>query len=100
MDHGRFDDLARSVVGGEGARRSLLRLLAGGALGGVAARLGLGELVVAKSKRKPKRKGKADARHEDALQSEGKKKKKGKEKYSKDKYNIVTTTEEQRHNNW
>lgn len=50
MDHGQFDELTRTVLVDAGGRRALLRALAGSALGGVAARLGLAEQAVAKAK--------------------------------------------------
>jgi hypothetical protein len=52
MDHRDFDALTRSALAAGGSRRALLRLLAGSALGGVAARLGLAEDAAAKAKRR------------------------------------------------
>ena len=52
MDAGQFDGLTRSVASDVGTRRAVLRLLAGGALGGLVARLGLVEVTAAKKKHK------------------------------------------------
>jgi hypothetical protein len=62
MEHEQFDDLARSLGGEDGTRRTLLRLVVGGALGALAARLGLAEITAAKPKR-PKLKLKLKDRH-------------------------------------
>jgi hypothetical protein len=51
MDHGQFDALTRSV-GGDGTRRAIFRLLAAGALGGVATRFGLITAAEVKSKKR------------------------------------------------
>jgi hypothetical protein len=53
MEHGHFDDIARSTVDGA-TRRGLLRLLAGGALGAMTTRFGGAEEAAAKKKRKKK----------------------------------------------
>jgi hypothetical protein len=55
MDHGAFDALTRAVAGGAGPRRAVVRLLTGGALAGLAARLDLGEVTQAKSKKHKKK---------------------------------------------
>jgi hypothetical protein len=70
MDRGDFDDFSRSVGRSVDTRRVVFRLLAGGALVGVAARLGLAEGTEAKKKRK-RRTPQADQRTHDALQTEG-----------------------------
>ena len=49
MDQEHFDDLTRSVAGGGSTRRAAMRLLAGSALAGVAARLGLTAVTEAKN---------------------------------------------------
>jgi hypothetical protein len=76
MDHSDFDTLTRSVVAEGGTRRALVRLLAGGALGGLVARLGLSERAQAKAKQKRKRhkQHKPQAKHQQTgpLQTEGK----------------------------
>ena len=62
MDHDCFDDLTRSVGSGGETRRAVVRLLAGGALGGLVARLGLAAGTEAKPKKhkaKPKQKRKS-----------------------------------------
>jgi hypothetical protein len=65
MDHGHVDALTRSVASGGSARRGLLRLLAGGALGGLVARLGLAETGAAQPKKhKAKSKPKQRRRHQ------------------------------------
>ncbi len=56
MEHGQFDALTRSVAGRAGTRRALVRLLAGSALGGVAAVPGFSNAAEAKRKRKKKKK--------------------------------------------
>ena len=56
MDDGLFDVLTRSVVSDAGTRRAALRLLAGGACGAVAGRLGFHDAADAKRKRKKKKK--------------------------------------------
>jgi hypothetical protein len=61
MDHGHVDALTRSVASRLATRRGLLRLLAGGALGGLVARLGLAETGAAQPK-KPKAKAKPQPR--------------------------------------
>jgi hypothetical protein len=77
MDHDRFDAMTRASVGLP-TRRSAMRLLAGGALSMLAARLGLAEDAAAKQ---PKRKRQPTARKDDTLRTEGKRKgKKGKGK--------------------
>jgi hypothetical protein len=76
MDQRDFDTLTRSAVAEVGTRRVLLRLLAGGALGGLVARLGLSESATAKAKKKRKqRTSKAEPKQTSALQAEGKRKK-------------------------
>ena len=77
MDHGHFDDLTRSVADGGGTRRALLRLLAGGAAGSFAARLGLADITEVKAtKHKPQKKQELTSRSErkahGQLQAEGK----------------------------
>jgi hypothetical protein len=75
MEHGHFDELTRSVAGGTETRRTVLRLLAGSVLGGLAARLGMTEAAEAKKKPKPKRrpKRKPPARPRAAGKGKGKK---------------------------
>jgi hypothetical protein len=86
MDHRNFDALTRAAMAEGGTRRALLRLLAGGALAGVAARLGLTEDAAAKSRKHKQAKGKqqrtAEAQRHGygQLQAEGKRKKKRKKK--------------------
>ena len=60
VDHDTFDALTRTAATDGGTRRTLLRLLAGSALGAVAARLGLAEEAAAKAKQ---HKGKAKRKH-------------------------------------
>ena len=74
MDDGHFDEVARSLAGGGETRRGLLRLVAGGVLGGATARLGLAVAAEAKPGKHRRRQG-AAKRHV-ALQAEGKRKKK------------------------
>jgi hypothetical protein len=79
MDHGQFDELTRNVVVNLGARRTLLRFLAGSALGGMAAQLGLSEEAAAKRKRHGK--GHEDRKRPGKVHAAGKKhKRKGKRK--------------------
>lgn len=52
MDDHRFDNLARSVSAAAASRRSALRLLGGGALGGLLALLGLADAEAGKKKRR------------------------------------------------
>src|SRR5688572_30445408 len=77
MDERHVDALARSIAGGT-TRWAALRLLAGGALGGLAARLGLAGIAEAKTRRR------AEQDRQGKLQVEGKGKgkngKKGKKK--------------------
>jgi hypothetical protein len=77
MDERDVDALARLVAGSE-SRRAALRLLAGGALGGLAARLGLAEGAAARPKKQHKRRPESKSR--ETLQTEGKRKGKGKGK--------------------
>jgi hypothetical protein len=72
MDHGRFDTLAR-LMDGAGSRRAAMRFLAGGALGGLAARLGWAEAAAAK---KPTRR-RGDQKRRGAAKRGGKGKKRG-----------------------
>ena len=76
MDHGRFETLAW-LMGGDGTRRAAMRFLAGGALGGLAVRLGLAEDAAAQ---KAKRQRLADHQLHGAPKREGKGKRKGKGK--------------------
>jgi hypothetical protein len=81
MDHGPFDDLTRSLALEPGPRRSVIRLLAGGALAGLAAHLGLAVDVVGKKRHASKskrRKSRPERNAHGALQSEGKGKHKSK----------------------
>jgi hypothetical protein len=57
MDHDGFEALTRAAASEGATRRRVLRLLTGGMLGGVAARLGLAEDAAARHKRKRKKKG-------------------------------------------
>jgi hypothetical protein len=82
MDHGAFDALTRAVADGAGPRRAVVRLLTGGALAGLAAHLGLGEVTQAKSKKHGKPRG--DKKLSGELHAAGKKHKKHKKK-DKDK---------------
>jgi hypothetical protein len=89
MNHGHFDALTRSLVGGLETRRGMLRLLAGSSLIGLAARFDLTEDAEARKKH-PKRKTRDERERSGAVQSEGKKSKgkgkgKGKGKQGKDK---------------
>jgi hypothetical protein len=77
MDERDVDALARLVAGSE-SRRAALRLLAGGALGGLAARLGLAEGAAARPKKQHKRRPEPKSR--ETLRTEGKRKGKGKGK--------------------
>jgi hypothetical protein len=79
MEHESFDALTRSVATGGETRRAMLRSLAGGALGILAARLGLTDDAEAKQKRKRR----PEPKRQDTLQAEGKGKKKGKGKGKK-----------------
>ena len=56
MDHSRFDEMVRQMVGAGETRRALFRLLAAGALSGVATRIGLAT-VAANRVRRPLPKG-------------------------------------------
>lgn len=69
MDRNHFDELARSMASETGARRAALRLLAGGALGMLAARFSFDEDAEAKPKRKSR-----PAKQKEKMQSEGKRK--------------------------
>ena len=82
LGHGQFDDLTRSVVGEGGTRRAVLRVLAGAALGGLVARLGLAEDAEAKPRRKKRKQHKPGEKSQPTggLQSEGKRNKKRKNK--------------------
>jgi hypothetical protein len=83
MDHGAFDALTRALAGGVGPRRSAMRLLTGGALAGLAAHLGLGEVTQAKSKKHRKQHG--DKKPSGQLHAAGKKHKKHKKHKDKPK---------------
>jgi hypothetical protein len=74
MDDFHFDEVARSLAGGGETRRGLLRLVAGGVLGGVTSRLGLAAGAAAKSG-KHRRQRQGAANRNEALQAEGKRKK-------------------------
>lgn len=89
MENEQFDTLTRQLSDAGSSRRQALRALAGvflgGALGGVAARLGLTEVAAAKAKRhvakpKQKRRSQAERRAQGQLQTEGKRKGKKKRK--------------------
>jgi hypothetical protein len=80
MEHEHFDQLTRSVASGAETRRTVLRLLAGGVLGVVSARLGL-DSVSAGNQKKSKRKRREERPVQDAVQAEGK----GKNKKRRDK---------------
>jgi hypothetical protein len=69
MDRNHFDELARSMASQTGTRRVALRLLAGGALGTLAARLSFDDDAEAKPKRTSR-----PAKQTEHLQSEGKRK--------------------------
>jgi hypothetical protein len=79
MDDFHFDEVARSLAGGGETRRGLLRLVAGGVLGGVTSRLGLAAGAEAKSS-KHRRQRQGAANRNEALQAEGKRKKKHKKR--------------------
>jgi hypothetical protein len=81
MDHGTFDALTRSLAGGVPPRRAALRLLTGGALGALLARLGLDD-VEAKKRRGKKHDNKKQS---DKLHTTGKKHKKHKKHKDKKK---------------
>jgi hypothetical protein len=77
MDNEHFDAMTRAMAGVTGPRRVMLRLLAGGALAGLAARIGLsGE---AEAKKHGKRHGERE--HPGHLQAAGKGHKKHKNKH-------------------
>src|SRR5262245_37019883 len=90
MESAKFDTLTRRLSGAGSSRRQTLRalgnILLGGALSGVAARLGRAEDAEAKAKQhkgkqheakpKPKRKPQVERQGHDQLQAEGKGKKK------------------------
>jgi hypothetical protein len=83
MESETFDALTRSAGGEAGTRRVLLRLLAGGALGVLATRLGLAEDATAKAKQhqakaKQKRGPQAERKAHGQLQAAGKRKHKDK----------------------
>jgi hypothetical protein len=78
MDHRAFDALTRMFSGGAGPRRAVVRLLAGSAFAGLAARLGQGEAAQAKSKKHEKRHG--DKEQPGHLHAAGKKDRKRKKK--------------------
>jgi hypothetical protein len=89
MDQEVFDDLTRSVASGLGTRRQALRALSGtllrGAFGGVAVRVGLGDVTAAKATKhqaKPKRKRgpEAEGKEQGQLDAAGKGKGKGRGK--------------------
>jgi hypothetical protein len=77
MDHENFDALIRAVAGGPEPRRAILRVLAGGVLTGLAARLGPGEDAEAKKRHKPN----ADRKQPKHLQAAGKGHKKHKSRH-------------------
>ncbi len=82
MEQETFDALTRSAVTGGSPRRGLLRLLAGSALAGVTARLGMAEQAAAKSKHRGK--GHDDHKPSGKVQAAGKKhKNKGNDKHNK-----------------
>jgi hypothetical protein len=56
MDQEHFDDLTRTITVDTSSRRAALRLLTGGALGAVAARVGFSESANAKRNKKKKKK--------------------------------------------
>lgn len=81
MDYERFDHLLRDAAYAPSSRRTVYLLLAGGALGGVAARLGLTDGTEAKAKhqkakRAHKRKSQPERKAQGQIQAEGKGKKK------------------------
>ena len=80
MDQEHFDDLTRSVAGGGNTRRAAMRLLAGSALAGVAAHLGLTSVTEAK---KSKQQQRASSKSHGELKSEGRGKKKHHKKRDK-----------------
>jgi hypothetical protein len=85
MDDCHVDRVARALAGAGETRRGVLRLLAGGALGLLAARLGLaGDAEAKKQKRKPERRlerKRSEAKPQGGLHAEGKRRgKKGKKK--------------------
>jgi hypothetical protein len=77
MDHRHFDDLLRDAAYTPSTRRTVALLLAGSALGGLAARLGLTDVTEAKPKKaKARHKGtpEAERKGHGQLQAEGKRK--------------------------
>jgi hypothetical protein len=83
MEHRDFDDLTRSMSGEHGTRRAMLRLLAGGALGGLIARLGLSESAEANAKKREQHKSRAERQQTGPLHAEGRRNKKRKKKPKK-----------------
>jgi hypothetical protein len=77
MDQGAFDALTKAMAGGAEPRRTVVRLLTGGALGALLARLGLDEGAEAKQKRG---KQNDDKKRSDKLSASGKKHKKHKKR--------------------
>jgi hypothetical protein len=66
MDQGRFEILARQMAAGEGTRRAVMRFLAGGAVAGLSASLGLTAVATAKQTSKRKRRGGKKRRNKQA----------------------------------
>ncbi len=92
MDHEYFDDLTRSAASGEGTRRAVLGLLAGGAMIGIAARFGLTQVAAAKAKHKQtkskqQQKSRPERKAHGELQAEGKHKRK--KRHKKPKLGVV-----------
>jgi hypothetical protein len=86
MDYGQFDDLTRSVAGDCGTRRAVLRLLAGGVVGGFVARLGLTETAETKAKKKRKQhKPGEQSQPTGGVQTEGKRNKRKNRDKNRDK---------------
>src|SRR5215213_6675073 len=78
MDQAQFETLARQMAGGEGTRRAVMRLLAGGALAGLEARLGFIQIATASNSLKRKRQ--AEQKPHGQLVAAGKHKKKRRKK--------------------
>ena len=77
MDHGAFDALTRAVAGEVGSRRAAARLLTGGLLSGLMARIGPDESAGARRKKSKRR---VDRERQDHLHAADKKRKKHKKR--------------------
>lgn len=91
MDRESFDDVTRTLIEHQGTRRAVLRLLAGGLLGSVAARVGSAENAEAKRKRDHRSSGTNERKRGSGkgqggvLQAQGKHNKQRHRKRGKDK---------------